>query len=188
MNGTERVKLSKVIEKMQLKNLTPDIDTSGIWLHMPEVNRPALQLTGFYDQFDNDRIQIIGNVEYSYSDTPGSVLFKNLSSRCMSQPDESYLTIIELMPMSLQCPAKLFIMEEPIPESLITGVTDMKDMERTDSFTTEPDINPTGSSPENAPNKKEPLCSPLRLKELQTYSLMSSGTILYLMFGFIIRE
>ena len=66
MNGTERVKLSKVIEKMQLKNLTPDIDTSGIWLHMPEVNRPALQLTGFYDQFDNDRIQIIGNVEYSY--------------------------------------------------------------------------------------------------------------------------
>ena len=66
MNGTERVKLSKVIEKMQLTNLTPDVDTSGIWLHIPEVNRPALQLTGFYNQFDNDRIQIIGNVEYSY--------------------------------------------------------------------------------------------------------------------------
>ena len=66
MNGTERVKLSKVIDKMQLTNLTPDVDTSGIWLHIPEVNRPALQLTGFYNQFDNDRIQIIGNVEYSY--------------------------------------------------------------------------------------------------------------------------
>mgnify|MGYP001116043479 CR=1 FL=1 len=50
---------------MQLTNLTPDVDTSGIWLHIPEVNRPALQLTGFYNQFDNDRIQIIGNVEYS---------------------------------------------------------------------------------------------------------------------------
>ena len=59
MNGTERVKLSKVIEKMQLTNLTPDVDTSGIWLHIPEVNRPALQLTGFYNQFDNDRIQIL---------------------------------------------------------------------------------------------------------------------------------
>ncbi len=66
MNNTERVKLSKVINKMQLTNITEDVDTTGIWLHIPEVNRPALQLTGFYDQFDNDRIQIIGNVEYSY--------------------------------------------------------------------------------------------------------------------------
>ncbi len=66
MNGTERVKLSKVIEKMHLENLTPQVDASGIWLHAPEVNRPALQLTGFYDEFANDRIQIIGNVEYSY--------------------------------------------------------------------------------------------------------------------------
>lgn len=66
MNGTERVKLSKVIEKMHLENLTPQVDASGIWLHVPEVNRPALQLTGFYDEFANDRIQIIGNVEYAY--------------------------------------------------------------------------------------------------------------------------
>lgn len=66
MNVTERVKLSKVIEKMQLENLTPQVDASGIWLHVPEINRPALQLTGFYDEFANDRIQIIGNVEYAY--------------------------------------------------------------------------------------------------------------------------
>lgn len=66
MNGTQRVKLSKVIEKMQLENLTPQVDTTAIWLHAPEVNRPALQLTGFYDEFSNDRIQIIGNVEYAY--------------------------------------------------------------------------------------------------------------------------
>jgi len=66
MDKTERVKLSKVIEKMHLENLTPQVDASGIWLHAPEVNRPALQLTGFYDEFANDRIQIIGNVEYSY--------------------------------------------------------------------------------------------------------------------------
>ena len=66
MNGKQRVKLSKVIEKMQLENLTPEVDTSGIWIHVPEINRPALQLTGFYDEFANDRIQIIGNVEYAY--------------------------------------------------------------------------------------------------------------------------
>lgn len=65
-NGKERVKLSKVIQKMNLVNLTPQIDVSGIWLNLPDVNRPALQLTGFYDQFDNDRLQIIGNVEHAY--------------------------------------------------------------------------------------------------------------------------
>ena len=49
MNGSERVKLSKVVEKMQLENMTPQIDISGTWLHIPEVNRLALQLimTGY---------------------------------------------------------------------------------------------------------------------------------------------
>ena len=46
MNGNERVKLANVIEKMHLENVTPQIDVSEIWLHVPEVNRPALQLTG----------------------------------------------------------------------------------------------------------------------------------------------
>lgn len=64
--NTERVKLTKVVEKMSLENLTPEVDAAGIWLHVSDVNRPALQLTGFYDQFDNDRMQVIGNVEYSY--------------------------------------------------------------------------------------------------------------------------
>ncbi len=66
MNGTQRVKLSKIIEKMQLTNLTPDVDTSSIWVHVPDINRPALQLTGFYDEFSNDRVQVIGNVEFAY--------------------------------------------------------------------------------------------------------------------------
>ncbi len=66
MNGTQRVKLSKVIEKMELESLTPQVDTSAVWLQVPDINRPALQLTGFYDEFSNDRIQVIGNVEFAY--------------------------------------------------------------------------------------------------------------------------
>ncbi|MBQ4284419.1 MAG: HPr(Ser) kinase/phosphatase [Lachnospira sp.] len=66
MNGTQRVKLSKVIDKMELINLTPGVDTSRIWLHVPDINRPALQLTGFYDEFSNERIQVMGNVEVAY--------------------------------------------------------------------------------------------------------------------------
>ena len=62
----QSVKLSKVIEKMGLKNLTPDIDAGGIRITQPDINRPALQLTGFFDHFDTDRIQIIGYVEAAY--------------------------------------------------------------------------------------------------------------------------
>lgn len=66
MGTSEKVKLTKVIEKMKLENKTPSISGKGIWLHQPEVNRPALQLTGFFSHFDNDRIQIIGKVEQAY--------------------------------------------------------------------------------------------------------------------------
>ena len=60
------VELTKLVEKMNLKNCTPEIDISEIVLTEPEVNRPALQLAGFFDCFNYDRLQIIGNVEYAY--------------------------------------------------------------------------------------------------------------------------
>ena len=59
------VKLSKLIEKMKIENLTPDIDVKKILIKEYDVNRPALQLTGFFEYFDNHRIQIIGHVEHT---------------------------------------------------------------------------------------------------------------------------
>ncbi len=60
------VTIQELITKMELKNLTPDIDTEQIVLTQPDVNRPALQLTGFFDHFDKDRVQIMGYVEQEY--------------------------------------------------------------------------------------------------------------------------
>ena len=60
------VELAKVVEKMKLENCTPEIDISNIQVTQPEVNRPALQLAGFFDNFNSERIQIIGNVEIAY--------------------------------------------------------------------------------------------------------------------------
>ncbi|MBP5652355.1 MAG: HPr(Ser) kinase/phosphatase, partial [Lachnospiraceae bacterium] len=60
------VPLKNLIEKMNLENLTPDVDVNKIELTMPDINRPALQLAGFMKDFDRNRIQIIGNVEHSY--------------------------------------------------------------------------------------------------------------------------
>ncbi len=60
------VTITSLIEKMNLKNLAPEIDTDKIVLEHADVNRPALQLTGFFEHFDNERVQLIGNVEYAY--------------------------------------------------------------------------------------------------------------------------
>ncbi|MBQ5431615.1 MAG: HPr(Ser) kinase/phosphatase [Lachnospiraceae bacterium] len=58
--------LSDIAEKMQLKNYTPEIDLTECRVRVPDINRPALQLNGFYDHFDKNRIQLIGMVEYAY--------------------------------------------------------------------------------------------------------------------------
>ena len=60
------VTITDLIRKMDFKNLTPELDTEKIVVSHPDVNRPALQLTGFYDHFDNERDQMLGNVEIAY--------------------------------------------------------------------------------------------------------------------------
>ncbi|MCI8597943.1 MAG: HPr(Ser) kinase/phosphatase [Lachnospiraceae bacterium] len=62
----QSVELTKMVEKLKLKNVTPDIDMTGMELTTPEVNRPALQLTGYFDHFSSERLQIVGYVEYTY--------------------------------------------------------------------------------------------------------------------------
>lgn len=66
MNSQSSVPLTKLAERMHLHNLTPDIDLTGRMITKSEINRPALQLTGYFDYFDAERIQIIGYVEYTY--------------------------------------------------------------------------------------------------------------------------
>ena len=61
-----KVKLKTLVEKMNLKNLTPDVDLSEKVVEIPDINRPALQLTGFFEHFDSERVQIIGYVEYTF--------------------------------------------------------------------------------------------------------------------------
>ncbi len=62
----QTVSLNKMIEKLELKNLVPEIETDGIEISSPDVNRPALQLAGYFEHFAFERVQIIGYVEYTY--------------------------------------------------------------------------------------------------------------------------
>lgn len=62
----ETVSLQKFAEKMKLENLTKEVDFSHMQITQSDVNRPALQLSGYYDHFDHERIQVIGYVEYTF--------------------------------------------------------------------------------------------------------------------------
>lgn len=60
------VELKQLIDKLHLENCTPEIDIEDIEISQTDVNRPALQLAGFFDYFDSNRIQVIGHVEHTY--------------------------------------------------------------------------------------------------------------------------
>lgn len=99
------IKVSEIAEKMELKNLTPEVDLTKREVTVPDVNRPALQLSGFFEHFAYERLQVIGFVEYTYlqkldmerkkyiyeqmfrHDIPCLVFCRNL------QPDEELLEI-----------------------------------------------------------------------------------------------
>lgn len=61
-----KVALNKLVEKMNLKNLTPDVGLSERYVEVPDINRPGIQLTGLFEHFAASRVQIIGNVEHWY--------------------------------------------------------------------------------------------------------------------------
>lgn len=63
------VTMTDIIKKYNLHLLTPEIDTDSILVTQKDINRPALQLAGYFEHFGSERIQIIGLVEYTYIET-----------------------------------------------------------------------------------------------------------------------
>ncbi|MCL2049269.1 MAG: HPr(Ser) kinase/phosphatase [Defluviitaleaceae bacterium] len=60
------VALTTVIQEFNLQLLNPAVDVESKILTRANINRPALQLAGFFDYFDPSRLQIIGMVEHTY--------------------------------------------------------------------------------------------------------------------------
>ena len=78
--------LSRIIEKMKLINLTPEIDISGIKVNQPDINRIALQMAGYFEHFESTRLQIIGYVEYSYMNALPEDVKKETFTKLLSYP------------------------------------------------------------------------------------------------------
>lgn len=66
MEEKNRISLSSLIKEFKLeKNYLP-AEPEEIYVTVPEVDRPGLALTGFFDLFETSRIQLIGNAECRY--------------------------------------------------------------------------------------------------------------------------
>ena len=108
MNGMNNgVKVQKIVEIMDLYNFLPDLDLKKHRIMTSDVNRPALQLSGFFEHFEQSRVQIIGNVEYTYLQHLDAFRKREIYTEFMSydipciifcrdlQPDELFLHIAE---------------------------------------------------------------------------------------------
>ena len=60
------VTLKEIAEEFSLESINQCDNLEEILITTSDVNRPGLQLTGYYEFFGNDRIQIIGKVETTY--------------------------------------------------------------------------------------------------------------------------
>ena len=60
------VKLTKIIQEFNLETIFAPENINDILITRSEVNRPGLQLTGFFEYFTPERIQLIGRVESIY--------------------------------------------------------------------------------------------------------------------------
>lgn len=63
------VSLAKLIQEFRLELLYAPHDPEDIAISDNDVNRPGLQLMGFYEYFDPQRIQITGKMEFAYLET-----------------------------------------------------------------------------------------------------------------------
>ena len=68
MRTNYSVSLEKIVKEFSLEILSVPMDVSEIMISTPEINRPGLQMAGYFEFFDENRIQIIGKSEESFLD------------------------------------------------------------------------------------------------------------------------
>ncbi len=66
------VSLSQIVEDLNLTKVYLADNFNDINISTIEINRPGLELTGYFEFFDNKRIQVLGNTEFSYLGRFGS--------------------------------------------------------------------------------------------------------------------
>ena len=66
------VPLSEIVDRLGLHKVYVAENYEEIKISTIEINRPGLELTGYFEFFDNKRIQVLGNTEFAYLGRFGS--------------------------------------------------------------------------------------------------------------------
>ncbi len=69
MSTEYTIPLKEVMKQLPMESFFLPEGWEDIPVKSTDLNRPSLQLTGFFEYFDNRRIQIFGKVEFAYMDT-----------------------------------------------------------------------------------------------------------------------
>ena len=69
MEVKNRISLSSLIKEFNFEEIYIPGNADELFITVPEVDRPGLALSGFFDFFEDDRIQLIGIAEYTYLNT-----------------------------------------------------------------------------------------------------------------------
>ena len=86
MASNYSVSLKKLIKEFNLEKVWAPENIEEIRINTNEVNRPGLQLAGFYELFDPSRVQIIGKTEYSYLKNLGAKMYEALDAFLSRKP------------------------------------------------------------------------------------------------------
>lgn len=79
------VSLGKIIQEFSLEIIYTPKDPKDVLVSVPDYNRPGLELTGYLDYFDKNRILIIGKKEYYY--------FERMSSEERTESLDKFLSL-----------------------------------------------------------------------------------------------
>ncbi|MDE6743913.1 MAG: HPr(Ser) kinase/phosphatase [Lachnospiraceae bacterium] len=92
------ISLQRLIDKMKLTNLTPEIDISNIKISQPDINRPALQIAGYFENYESTRLQIVGFVEYTYMEGMEEKQKREILEQLLDHPTPGFVFCRDLVP------------------------------------------------------------------------------------------
>lgn len=123
MDSNYSIPLTSIIEEFALEKVYVPEGLEEIMVHKTEVNRPGLQLSGFFGHFEPTRMQIIGRAEHKY-----------LEMLDRDGRNESLTKFFETKPIAVVVSSELEIFPELLERAEYFEVPLLRTPERTSAF------------------------------------------------------
>ena len=115
--------LKKMVEIFCMEILHKGRDFDSTVVTISDVNRPALQLVGFYDYFDDKRLQILGRGEMRYLDRMTEAERTRVFNKLLSYPFPALI-----IARDMEAPAELVQMAEKHDRTLLRSAESTVDV------------------------------------------------------------